>query len=174
MANSNFSTTQYTSEEYVESCGAIVFNFPESTVCLVKDIDRNEWVLPKGRRNCRESRQKAALREVREETGYQCHLHPTTMSTRAPPKDATGDVADQSRSFDNLTEPFMVTTRELGKSDVKFIWWYIAGLDKTEKSDGEAKFEARFFSWKEALDTLHFEDDKTILRKAIELVKSTK
>jgi 8-oxo-dGTP pyrophosphatase MutT (NUDIX family) len=173
MPNSNFPTTQYTSAQFVESCGAVLFDIPARKVCLVKYIKNNEWLLPKGRRNCGESREAAALREVLEETGYQCHLHPTTMSTRAPPTDETGDVADQVRTFPNLTEPFMVTERQLGELNVKYIWWYIAGLDKTEKSVGEAKFEAEFFSWKEALGRLSFEDDKNILLKAIELVERT-
>jgi 8-oxo-dGTP pyrophosphatase MutT (NUDIX family) len=174
MAESNFLTTQYTSDQYVESCGAILFDVPEKKACLVKYIKTGERLLPKGRRNCGESRQEAALREVLEETGYTCHLHPTTMSTRVPPKDETGDVADQARTLPNLTEPFMITMRQLGESNVKLTWWYIAALDKdaaTKKSVGEADFKAEFFSWEKALEELMFEDDRNILQKAMKLVK---
>jgi hypothetical protein len=98
------------------------------------------------------------------------------MSTRAPPKDEAGDVADQARTLPNLTEAFMIEERKLGELNVKFIWWYIAGLDKdvaTEKSLGEAKFEAKFLPWEEAREQLSFDDDRTILQKAIELVERT-
>jgi 8-oxo-dGTP pyrophosphatase MutT (NUDIX family) len=178
MATSNFLTTQYTSDQYVESCGAILFDFdvPEKKVCLLYYIEKDEWLLPKGRRNCRESRQEAALREVSEETGYPCHLHPITMSTRAPPRDEAGDAADEARSLPNLTESFMMETRLLGESNVKLIWWYIARLDKdapTKKFVGEAEFKAEFLSCAEALDKLSFGKDKTILQRAIELVERT-
>ncbi|KAF2630904.1 hypothetical protein BU25DRAFT_251966 [Macroventuria anomochaeta] len=172
MASSKHPTTQYASDKFVESCGAILFDFAERKVCLVKYIPTNEWLLPKGRRNCGEARETAALREVFEETGYRCILHPVTMSTRAPPKDEKGDVADEARIVPNLTEPFMCTTRLLGEFNIKFIWWYIAALDKngTTKSDGEANFIPEFYSWEEALKTITFEDDRRILERAIELV----
>lgn len=179
MATSNYATSQYTSEEFVESSGAILFDLSpnDSKVCLLYYISRDEWLLAKGRRNCGESRQEAALREVREETGYPCHLHPVTMSTRAPPRDEMGSVEDQPRVFSNLTEPFMVTIRRLdGESNVKIIWWYIAALNEDAdigRSDGEAEFNAEFFSWKEALERLTFANDRQILKRAIELVESS-
>ncbi|KAF2744332.1 hypothetical protein M011DRAFT_470468 [Sporormia fimetaria CBS 119925] len=180
MASSNYATSQYTSEEFVESSGAILFDLSpkQSKVCLIHYIAKDEWLLAKGRRNCGESRHEAALREVREETGYPCHLHPVTMSTRAPPRVETGFVADQPRTFSNLTEPFMLTIRRMdGKSNAKLIWWYIAALDKdpaTDKSNGEAEFKAEFFSWDEALARLTFEDDRQILGRAIALVENSR
>jgi 8-oxo-dGTP pyrophosphatase MutT (NUDIX family) len=174
MASSNYTTIQYTSDAFVESCGAVLFNIPERKVCLVRYTPTGEWLLPKGRRNCGESRKEAALREVLEETGYECDLHPVTMSTRAPSKAETGNVADQARTLTNLTEPFMVTIRNLEEQNRKFIWWYIAVLSKhaaTNKSDGEDAFIAEFFSWEKAVQTLSFKDDRIILEKAIELVK---
>lgn len=73
MATSSNITIQYTSEQFVESCGAILFdlraNKPKA-VCLIHYHAKNEWMLAKGRRNCGESRHQAALREVSEETDY--------------------------------------------------------------------------------------------------------
>jgi 8-oxo-dGTP pyrophosphatase MutT (NUDIX family) len=179
MATSKYPTSQYTSEEFVESSGAILFDLSPKKieVCLIHYIANDEWLLAKGRRNCGESRQEAALREVREETGYSCHLHPVTMSTRAPPTVETGSMIDKPRIFSNLTEPFMVTIRRMdGKSNVKIIWWCIAALDKdptTGESNGEAEFKAQFFSGNEALERLTFENDRQILRRAIELVENS-
>jgi 8-oxo-dGTP pyrophosphatase MutT (NUDIX family) len=177
MATSTYAINQYTSNEFVESSGAILFDLSqkESRVCLIHCKD--EWLLAKGRRNCGESRHEAALREVREETGYSCHLHPVTMSTRAPPIDETGLLEDQPRLFSNLTEPFMLTIRELDeKSNVKIIWWYIAALDKgsaADSSNEDAEFEAEFFILDEALERLTFEDDRKVLRRAIDILRDS-
>ncbi|RMZ73618.1 NUDIX domain-containing [Pyrenophora seminiperda CCB06] len=179
MATSNYAISQYTSEEFVESSGAILFDLSSKMrkVCLIHYIAKDEWLLAKGRRNCGESRHEAALREVREETGYSCHLHPVTMSTRAPPMVEEGFVADEPRTFSSLTEPFMLTIRKLdGKSNVKLIWWYIATLDNdsaSDRSNGEAGFKAEFFSWDEALERLNFEDDRRVLGRAVELMENS-
>lgn len=171
-------TTQYTSEEFVESCGAILFDLsvPQNkTVCLIHYHSKNEWMLAKGRRNCGESRHEAALREVREETGYQAHLHPVRMSTRAPPIDEQGYMPDEPRFYDGLTEPFMFTVRQLGANNVKIIWWYIAVLDYgfvPESGCGEEGFPPSFFPLDKALGKLSFENDRIVLQRAIELLEA--
>ncbi|CAG7951655.1 unnamed protein product [Penicillium nalgiovense] len=170
-------TTQYNSEQFVESCGAILFDLSTQikTVCLIHYHVKNEWLLAKGCRNCNESRHEAALREVSEETGYQAHLHPVTMYTRAPPIDEQGHVPDEPRSYPDPTEPFMVTMRHLYGSvnDVKIIWWYIAALDEgvVPGSARAEKFTAKFFLLKDAVKKLSFQNDRTVLQKAISLVE---
>ncbi|GAB1210727.1 hypothetical protein APSETT445_009524 [Aspergillus pseudonomiae] len=181
MATSPNTTTQYTSEQFVESSGAILFDLSNSqrkTVCLIHYHAKNEWLLAKGRRNCGESRQEAALREVREETGYQAHLFPVTMQTRAPPIDEQGHLPDVPRSYPDLTEPFMVTIRQLGKDgghDVKIIWWFIAALDDGvvpgSASRGEEQFTPEFFPLEEALEKLSFQNDRDVLKQAISLIQ---
>jgi len=170
-------TTQYTSEQFVESCGAILFDLcaQNKAVCLIHYREKNEWLLAKGRRNCGETRHEAALREVREETGYSVRLHPVTMYTRAPPMDEQGDTPDEPRSFSDLTEPFMVTVRQLGDSgnEIKIIWWYIAALDEgvvVGSGGADEKFTPKFFSLKEAVKKLSFQNDRAVLEKAISLV----
>ncbi|KAJ6149620.1 hypothetical protein N7471_000819 [Penicillium samsonianum] len=181
MATSPSTTTQYASEQFVESCGAILFNLSDSqnkTVCLIHYHAKNEWLLAKGRRNCGESRHEAALREVREETGYQAHLHPVRMYTRAPPIDEQGQMPDEPRSYPDLTEPFMVTVRQLGgdgESNVKIIWWYIATLDEggfAGSGGSEEEFTPVFFSLEEAVKKLSFQNDRMVLQKAIALVET--
>ncbi|KAE8345630.1 hypothetical protein BDV24DRAFT_159491 [Aspergillus arachidicola] len=181
MATSPNTTVQYTSEQFVESSGAILFDLSNSqrkTVCLIHYHAKNEWMLAKGRRNCGESRQEAALREVREETGYPAHLHPVTMQTRAPPIDEQGHMPDVPRLFPDITEPFMVTMRQLGKDgvpDVKIIWWFIAALDEGvvpgSGGSGEEQFTSEFFPLEEALEKLSFQNDRNVLQKAISLIQ---
>ena len=177
MASSKYSTAQYTSDQFVESSGAILFDLSSEVkrVCLIHYIEKNEWLLPKGRRNCSESRQDAALREVEEETGYKCHLHPVRMSTRAPSAIETGDVPDQARTYPKITEPFILTMRELEKpSNVKLIWWYIAAVDENadeKASSAGCGFAAEFFTYAEAMQTLTYQDDRNVLERAIVLVE---
>ena len=180
MAQSLFATQNYPTPDFVESCGASLFdlsNSEEKKVCLLHHKAKNEWLLAKGRRNIRESRKDAALREVIEETGYRCHLHPVTMTTRATPVDEAVDLPDKPRDYAGLTEPFMFTIREIrGKDNVKIIWWFIAVLDDgaiTDRLPGEPDYQPEFFPCSQAVDTLTFETDREVLRKAIELINAT-
>ncbi|KAF3053077.1 hypothetical protein E8E11_002945 [Didymella keratinophila] len=157
MAESSFVTRQYVSEQFVESCGAVLFISSKpvnAKVCLVNLPSTNEWVLPKGRRNIGESRKEAAMREVAEETGLQCRLLPL-----------------------DITEPFMCTVRELPKRNGgKLIWWYIAVLEYdaySRKGPGEAQFKPEFFTADDAVQKLHFESDREVLRKAVEIINTT-
>ncbi|KAJ4342448.1 hypothetical protein N0V87_001067 [Didymella glomerata] len=180
MAESSFVTRQYASEQFVESCGAVLFISPKpanAKVCLVNLLSTNEWMLPKGRRNIGESRKEAAMREVAEETGLQCRLLPVTMSTRACAAGDPPDVPDEARTQIDITEPFMCTVRELPKGNgAKLIWWYIAVLEYdaySRKGPGEAQFKPEFFTADEAVQKLHFESDREVLRKAVEIINTT-
>lgn len=180
MAESSFVTRQYASEQFVESCGTVLFISSKpanAKVCLVNLLRTNEWMLPKGRRNIGESRKEAAVREVAEETGLQCRLLPVTMSTRACAAGDPPDVPDEARTQIDITEPFMCTVRELPKGNgAKLIWWYIAVLEYdaySRKGPGEAQFKPEFFAADDAVQKLHFESDREVLRKAIEIINTT-
>jgi 8-oxo-dGTP pyrophosphatase MutT (NUDIX family) len=177
MATSRFPTTHYTSLQFVESAGAILFHLRKRAICLVHLLDRDEWVLAKGRRACGESRQQTALREVTEETGYQCRLLPLTMTTRVTPKIETEHTPDIPRTFTNVSEPIAVTIRVLGEQDAKLIWWYVAAIDEEALIDeerlGEEKFDVALFSYEEAVKMLTFQFDRDTVKMAINLVKET-
>ena len=130
-----------TSSQFVESCGAILFRLSIKQVCLIHYLPKDGWLLPKGRRNYDESRHQAALRES--ERRYQCHLLPVTMPTRAPPANETGDVEHVQREYSNISEPFVVTNREVERwKNVKLIFWYIAEVDEEDVAGGESTFRA--------------------------------
>jgi 8-oxo-dGTP pyrophosphatase MutT (NUDIX family) len=180
MAESTFVTKQHASEQFVESCGAVLFTSSEpadAKVCLVNLRSKDEWLLPKGRRNIDESRKEAALREVAEETGFRGRLLPVTMSTRACAPDDHPDVPDKARTQRNITEPFMCTVRELpGGNGTKFIWWYIAVLEDdayNQRGAGEEQFNTEFFAMDEAVQKLQFETDREVLRRAIQVMTTT-
>jgi len=178
MAASKFQTRQFAAEDLVESAGAVLFHLSRKELCLVRHGQPGEWLLPKGRRNCAEHRHQAALREVQEETGYKCHVLPVTMKTRAPP---AGEVAypDNPRDCDNVREPFFLTTRDLGNSNIKLIWWFIAAVDESiavqqcVQAPEDEYFEPRFFDYETAIEVLTFDLDKAIVIRAVELVNAT-
>ncbi|KAI1089371.1 hypothetical protein F5B19DRAFT_380405 [Rostrohypoxylon terebratum] len=172
MAAVRWKSTLYPSEQFVEACGAIVFDTSTnpSQVLLQHYVPDDEWLLPKGRRNCNESRKDAAIREVREETGYAIQLRPVTMATRAPSDLESADVKDVARTYDSLTEPFMLDVRDLGTGKgVKLVWWFIADLDRFA-GEGEVQFRPEFVPCDKAVEKLTFKKDREVLTKALELV----
>ena len=179
MASSQFKTEQYTSEQFVESAGAILFHLSTQKICVLHLHKHNEYVLAKGRRNCGEHRQESALREVLEETGYQCSLLPVTMLSRAPPAIETAPSRDKPRLYKDCTEPFAVQIRHLNGNDdnVKIIWWYLAKVEEgkpvIQRSPEEEIFSVEFYGYDQVIDKLTYELDRKIVKKAIECVKSS-
>ena len=178
MATSRFHTSQHTSEQLVESAGAIVFRLSTQEACVLHLLARDENVLAKGRRNVEERRWEAALREVREETGYSCRLLPVTMGSRAPPAVETEPYGDVLRTYSNITEPFSLQIRHLQtEGDVKLIWWFIAVVDEdtvpNEDRPGEEKFNVEFYDYEEVVKKLTFQMDRDMVQRAIDTVKAT-
>jgi 8-oxo-dGTP pyrophosphatase MutT (NUDIX family) len=178
MAQSRFKSEQYTSEEFVESAGAVLFRLSSREICVLRLLDREEYILAKGRRNCGEACQAAALREVTEETGFACRLLPLNMYTRAPPAVETEQAADQARFYTGVYEPFTLQVRHLGEGHVKLIWWFVAAVDEeTPPKDRDAQdkniYAVEFYSYTDVLDKLTFQTDRDMVKKAIELVENT-
>lgn len=172
MAATRFPTTQYTATNLTESCGAVLFEPQSKRICLLRYNVNGEVYLPKGRRNIGESRHAAALREVAEETGYECDLIPLNMENRQPATDADVDMPDAvTRHADVSTEPFMCTVRDVGNGGVKLIWWFIACSTLSTRGPGEAQFGVEICSYQDAIEALTFETDRAVLRRAIEVLE---
>ena len=176
MATSKFRTEQYTSESFVESAGAVLFRLSDRRICALQLSPSKEYVLAKGRRNCGETRQEAAVREIEEETGFKCRLLPVTMLTRAPPMIETDQEADVARIETEITEPIALQVRHLADGDAKLIWWYIAAVDENtpakENQPGENS-EVGFYSYEEVLKKLTFQQDRDLVERAIGIVRDT-
>ncbi|KAL9632919.1 MAG: hypothetical protein Q9204_003610 [Flavoplaca sp. TL-2023a] len=178
MASSKFTTEQYTSEEFVESVGAVLFRMSTHEICILHMLKNNEYVLAKGRRNCGETRQDTAVRELTEECGFPCHLLHVNMSTRAPPAIEDEQLGDEARCYSGICEPFTLQVRRLGEHNVKLIWWYIAAVNEDEPSHDreqleEDKFAVEFYSFADVLEKLTFQMDRDMVMKAIEIVTNT-
>ncbi|KAK3294910.1 uncharacterized protein B0H64DRAFT_197900 [Chaetomium fimeti] len=178
MASSRFESEQYTSEAFVESAGGVLFRLSSREVCVLRLLERDEYVLAKGRRNCGEARQATALREVTEETGFACRLLPLNMQTRAPPAVETGQVDDRPRLYNGVCEPFTLQVRRLGEGQIKLIWWFVAAVDEeTPPKEREAperdRYAVEFYSYADVLGKLTFQMDREMVKRAIELVENT-
>ncbi|KAG6859957.1 hypothetical protein C0995_001275 [Termitomyces sp. Mi166 len=166
--------------DFVISAGAVLFRetlLCELEICLLHNTARDEWVLPKGRKNRGEDIEATAVRETFEETGYPCELWPLRMPTRAPiPGDTSGE--DVIKIGEELLEPIAVTVRDLGANRAKIIWWYITmatGQGKVAGSQATYEaFEARFMEPAVAIQHLTYQDDREIVQKALDIVSGTR
>ncbi|KAL8644384.1 MAG: hypothetical protein Q9210_007283 [Variospora velana] len=177
MATSRFETERYASEAFVESVGAVLFRLSTQEVCVLHLPERDGYVLAKGRRNCGESRQKTAVREVMEESGFPCRLLHLNMFTRAPPAIEEEQLGDKARFYTGICEPFNLQIRRLGQGDVKLIRWYIAAIneDKPFRKDLQEKerFAVEFYSFTDALEKLTFQMGRDMVERAINIVSTT-
>ncbi|KAH9849668.1 hypothetical protein C2E23DRAFT_357052 [Lenzites betulinus] len=183
--------TQFTSSQFVLSAGAVSFQFvggAPKKVLLVHQTRKNQWLLAKGRKDQGEGLATAAVREVFEETGYRCHLHPVPrLPTRAPLPTTPTDIEPQSdivRICENGTEPFAITLRPTGVEHMKLIFWFIGAVDLPQGEQDADNFlpdrgthmnaegfgEARLFPIDEALQMLTFIGDRELVRNAVDIL----
>lgn len=171
MSASRFPTAQYTSSEFLESAGAILFHLSTRRICLLHLKKRDEWLLAKGRRKCTESRADAAIREVSEETGYSCRLLQVKLGTRATPVVEAVNTTDEPRIYEGSREPFYLTSRVVGEKNLKLIWWFIAAINEDEEEKPcEDGYDSILVGYKEALENLTFREDRDIVERAIQIV----
>ncbi|RYP68801.1 hypothetical protein DL771_006419 [Monosporascus sp. 5C6A] len=175
MAASRFETEMYASEQFVESAGTILFRLSTREICVLHLLQRDEYVLPKGRLNLGEPRQDTATRETTEETGIPCRLLPVNMLSRVCPAVETDQLADEARLYRGICEPIAMQKRRVGEGHVKLIWWFVGAVNEGEQVGQyeKDKFKVEFHSYDEALRKLTFNDDRKVVKKAIDLVDIT-
>ncbi|KAI1197986.1 hypothetical protein F5X97DRAFT_300821 [Nemania serpens] len=175
MATSRFETQMYTSENYVESAGTVLFHLSTRKLCVLRLFKSDEYVLPKGRRKVGEAANVAAIRETMEETGISCRLLPINLASRACPVIEEENVPDEARFYKAVCEPVAVQLRRLGEGNMKLTWWYVAAVNENDPTgQHEAhQFEVEFLNFEDAVQKLTFKDDRELVQKAIELVDST-
>ncbi|KAJ7475756.1 NUDIX hydrolase domain-like protein [Mycena latifolia] len=177
MASHPDPSTQYFASQFVVSAGCVLFRKNAESgaleICILRWLKNDEWLLPKGRKDCGESIAEAAVRETFEETGYACALLPCRMPTRAPRAGVNG--VDAVAVVDGITEPVAVAVRERGALGIKIVWWYIARATGAEKvlgtqTEWEA-FESQFVRADEAAERLTFQGDRDVVRQALQIVR---
>ena len=179
MAAPRYPTNQYLAGSFVVSAGSILFRIKQPTkqleICILHQLTRDEWLLPKGRKDRGEAIEEAALRETYEETGYRCSLWPQRMATRAPAPGVNN--VHRSEVAEGLVEPMAVTIRDLREGKIKMIFWFIAlvenGVEKVEGSQMENEnFDSIFFDAKAAIERLTFQSDREVAQKAFDIVEA--
>ena len=179
---------QFFSDEFVTSAGGVLFRINPGhplEICLIHLQRKDEWLLPKGRKDRGESVEETALREVYEETGWKAVPFPATMYTRATVPDVEGSKLkqpDQPHLVSALsTEPFAITIRgNTHNRNMKLIHWFILTVADPEcerthgtQMEGEDFDDAIFLEASQAIDTLSFHEDRELARRALEIVRST-
>lgn len=200
MAQPKLPTEQFLSTNFLICSGSILFASTRAPlqVCLLHHTERDEWLLPKGRKDRGECVPETAIRETFEETGYPCRQLPLDIVTRAPA--ATAQTKDAPECVPACEEPFMLTLRRttttrpisngnasgsansIAEDDtrnggVKLIWWFAAVCTGAGKVDGTQtaveSFESAFFDVDEALRRATFKTDREVVARAVELVRAT-
>lgn len=176
-----YPSVNHFSEEFVICAGSVLFRAApdemEWQICILHSPREGVWVLPKGRKDCGESVENAALRETYEETGYKCEFFPCTMTTRAPLPHV--NMVDEPRILEGVVEPFAMTVRSLGEvKGTKIVWWYLtrASNDETQSKGTQTEtedFHSEFIAAEKAVELLTFQTDRDIARKALRLVLDT-
>lgn len=150
-------------EDFVLGSGTVCIDPDKGLMLLLFYRAKNEYLLPKGRKDRGEDLEATATRETFEESGFPCQLTKHKLATNAP--DTTGD-------RDLHREPIAVQQR-MKDGARKIILWYVSQADSSgywtagTQEEGE-DFETRWLPIQEALKTLSFLDDRKIAARAVD------
>lgn len=134
----------------VRSAGGVVLRQQEVLLIRVSDIKgRPVWSFPKGRLDAGETPAQAAVREVREETGWSCRID--------------ADLSTTEYWFQREGRRFRKTV----------VWFKMVPLELTGVPDGEVE-EVQWVEQTEALRRLTYASDAALLSHALELDPSSR
>jgi len=128
------------------SAGGVLFNDDE---ILILRKPNGEWIMPKGHVERGESHTRAAIREVKEETGLDATI-----------------VAPVGRTSYRFRSPHD------GEVRAKTVHWFVMETPEKRLHLESTFAEGCFYPVDEALRTLTFDNDKRIVRKAVALRRS--
>lgn len=131
------------------SAGGVVVD--GNNVLILKKY-RGDWVLPKGRLEANESREEAAVREVREESGINCEIVKYVGFVKYNYKHQNGEKVQKTVHYYYMTEK--------------------KGELKPQKEEGFC--EAIFVPWKKAQSLLKHEAEKNMVQTAMRMSLKTK
>ncbi len=127
--------------EFAFSAGGIVQEKDRVLLIKTKDLKGEiVWTFPKGHVERRERSADAALREVREETGYDCKI---------------------IKEIENVQYWF----RQKGKLVKKRVKWFLMRPVEKRGEHDEEIMEIKWVQLKEAQEMLSYESDRNIVKK---------
>ena len=131
------------------SCGGVVWDEIRKEVLLIytENLTKTRvWTFPKGHPELGESDQQAALREVREETGWQC--------------DVVKALYDATYWYVRNQVRFHKTVR----------WFLMKPVKKTGEFNTQEVLECQWCSFSKAQELISYESDKSLLKELNRLV----
>nr|WP_330367291.1 NUDIX hydrolase [Peptoanaerobacter stomatis] len=137
----------YIMREETSAGGVVVFS---NAILLLKKYNK-DWVLPKGRNEQGEKLEQTAVREVYEESMIKAEI--------------LKYLGEIHYTFnDNI---------DIGDKIHKTVYWYLMTTQNNEcyPQKEEGFVEARFIEFDKALDYAKYEDEKSIIKVAIEHMK---
>ncbi|MDO8619558.1 MAG: NUDIX domain-containing protein [Candidatus Daviesbacteria bacterium] len=149
------------------SAGGIVFN-QQGQVLVTQHSQNKHWSFPKGWIDPGESPEEAALREVKEEGGVEAEIvekigyNKYVYTMNGPARNASPARKDSSVSGGHSD----AGGEKIFKVVTYFLMKYLSGDPKDH--DWEVS-EAGWYSSEDALKKLDFSQDKTLLKKALEM-----
>ncbi len=134
--------------EVISSGGIVYYN----QCLLMLKKKRGDWVLPKGRIERGETLEETAIREVKEETNVDAEIIDYIGAT--------------TYTFSNYWTKYKVVSKTVS-------WYLMKSLSFTLEALKEEGFvEARFVPIEKTLEYAKYEDEKKVIRKAIEALRS--
>ena len=127
--------------EFVRGAGGVVLR--GGKVCIIHRPDYEDWSLPKGKLDGRETHEQAAVREVHEETGLRCTL---------------GAELSSQEYTDRQGRPKTVR------------WWAMRVLSDDGFKPLHEVDERRWVTPEQAERMLVYEHDRELVREAVEAV----
>lgn len=133
-------------KRYLAAGGVVV---DEDRVLVLRRPSRDEVRLPKGHVELGETPREAALRETREESGY------NALGIAA-------DLGTQVVSFDHQGRHVI--------RDERYFVMRLLRRSRLPPATGEAQFEPQWLPWEDALEALSFEAEREWVRRARGLI----
>lgn len=132
------------------SAGGVLVNLQTNKIYLIHKTVRNEWLLPKGHLEQGETPVQAALREIKEETGY-------------------SNIKEISED-DFIQKSEYVFKGEDGKDEFKEVFFYLVELadedfHETRERDAEG-LAGDWFDFDAAIEKVAHDDSSEAIRKA--------
>lgn len=133
------------------SAGGVLVN-EKNQIYILRNKNRDEWILPKGKLNQGETAFVAAVREIKEETGF--------LNFRA------NDMNPIYISHYNFTDK--ITGTEYDKFSTYYLFKLIDSEKINTKEMEEESLEGDWFDIKDALEKVTHEDTKKVIRSGIQ------
>jgi 8-oxo-dGTP diphosphatase len=126
------------------SAGGVVWDKSANKILLIRVENLSggqAWTFPKGHPEADETAERAALREVREETGWVCRV--------------TGPLTDVFYRYTHDNVVFKKTVR----------WFLMTPIENIGAFDGDEVLEVRWVTMDEALAMVSYGSDKELLKQ---------